>query len=238
MTHPEVLGIIPARAGSKGIPGKNLLDLAGKPLLAYTALAAQASQRLTRRILSTDGAEIARVGQGCGLEVPFHRPAELAGDDTPTLTVVQHALAWLHAAEGYRPDLVVLLQPTSPLRPAHRIDEAVDLLLSTGADSVVSLCPVEHPVAWLRRLGPGGRVQPFLVAGDGPARRQDAEPLYRLNGAVYATRTAVIEGGTLLGPDTRGLVMTPEESVDIDTPLDVVIALGLLQQPAKGGGNP
>ncbi len=214
----QVLGIIAARGGSKGVPNKNLRPLAGRPLLAYTADAAHASRRLTRVIVSTDDPAIAEAARALGLEVPFMRPAALAADDTPMVPVLQHALAASTRA-GFAADAVVLLQPTSPLRRAEHIDAAVDLLESSGAEAVVSVTEVPHqfsPVSVLR-LAADGRLSPYL---DGPmlTRRQDKPRVYARNGpAVVAVRAQVIGAGSLYGSDTRALVMTPRESLDIDT---------------------
>jgi len=141
-----VLGIIPARGGSKGIPLKNLAELAGKPLLAYTTEAALNSRLLSRVILSTDHSEIARFGKGTGIEVPFLRPAEFATDSATIEAVVRHALNWLEETENYRPAAFVILHPTTPLRTAKHIDEAIEHLDRSDVDSVVSVSPpMEHP---------------------------------------------------------------------------------------------
>lgn len=217
----NVLGVVPARGGSKAIPDKNLRPVAGRPLLAYTAEAARASRRLSRVIVSTDAPAIAEAAQAMGLEVPFMRPAELAGDTTPMLPVLQHAVAEM-SARGFCADVVVLLQPTSPLRRAAHIDQAVDLLASTGADSVVTVVEVPHqfnPVSVMRLED--GRLVPFLP-GPPLLRRQDKPRLFARNGpAVLAVRVSVLERGSLYGDDVRPLLMAPEESVDIDTPFDV-----------------
>ncbi len=134
----EVLGLIPARGGSKGVPRKNLRLLCGKPLLQYTAEAALAARRLSRVILSTDDEEIAAIGRRCGLEVPFLRPAELAADDSSTLPVVQHAVRWMESHMA-RFEAICLLQPTTPLRRAEDIDACIVLLEQSGADSVVTV---------------------------------------------------------------------------------------------------
>jgi CMP-N,N'-diacetyllegionaminic acid synthase len=214
----QVLGIIAARGGSKGVPNKNLRLLAGRPLLAYSAGAAQASRRLSRVIVSTDDPAIADAAQALGLDVPFMRPADLAADDTPILPVLQHGLAELGRA-SFAADAVVLLQPTSPLRRAEHIDAAIDLLESSGADSVVSVTEVPHqfnPVSVLR-LDDEARLTPYL---DGPlvTRRQDKPRVFARNGpAVLAVRAAVLAGGSLYGNDCRALIMPARESVDIDT---------------------
>lgn len=233
----HVLGIVPARGGSRTLPRKNLALLAGRPLLTYTCDAARASRRLTRTVLSTDDEEIARCGRASGIEVPFLRPQELAADDTPSIAVVQHVLAELERCERYRPDVVVLLQPTSPLRRASHIDEAVDRLLATGADSVVSVVKVPHqfePSSVLRL--DGDRLTPFLPAAGPPVlRRQDKPAVYARNGAaVYAVRRATIAAGTFFGSDCRALIMSPEDSIDVDDQFDLLVADAVLQSRQRG----
>ena len=212
----RVLGVIPARGGSKGIARKNLAALAGRPLLSYTADAVRASRRLTRTVVSTDDEAIASAARELALEVPFMRPAALAADDTPMLPVVQHALRAMQADGGY--DAVVLLQPTSPLRRGEHIDAAIDLLASSGADSVVTVVEVPHqysPASVLRI--DDGRLRPFQD-GPKPTRRQDKPRFYARNGpAVIAVRAAVVEAGSLYGDDSRPLVMPMRDSHDSDS---------------------
>jgi CMP-N-acetylneuraminic acid synthetase len=219
-----VLGIVPARGGSKGVPDKNLRVVGGHSLLALTAAAARGSTRLTRTVLSTDSPAIAEAGRAVGLDVPFLRPAELAADDTPILPVLRHAVDAL-AAEGFRADVVVLLQPTSPFRRSEHIDAAVSLLDETGADSVVSVVEVPHqfsPVSVLTL--DGGRLRPF-IAGPLITRRQDKPRAYARNGpAVLAVRRQVLERGELYGTDCRPLMMTLADSVDIDDEGDLEYA--------------
>ena len=221
-----VLGVIPARGGSKGIPRKNLARLGGRPLIEYTVEAARASGRLSRIIVSTDDPEISAAARELGAEVPFLRPASLAGDDTPMLDVLVDLLASLVTREGYHPDVLVLLQPTSPFRRAEHIDAAIDLLISSGADSVVTVVTVPHQFTpgSLLELN-GDRLTPLMDAR--PAtRRQDKPRLLARNGpAVLAIRTAVItKQNSLYGSDVRGLVMGREESFDIDDPFDLELA--------------
>jgi CMP-N-acetylneuraminic acid synthetase len=192
-----VLGVITARGGSKGLPGKNLKLLAGKPLVAYTIAAAAASQALDRVILSTDDEAIAEAGRALGCEVPFLRPAALAQDDTPHLPVIQHAVGWLADHGGYRPDAVMILQPTSPLRAAADIGDAVDLLDRSGADSVVGVSEMPahaHPLRALRVDDSGAAV--LFVTGEGVRhrvnRRQDLPAAWVMNGAIYLCRTRVL----------------------------------------------
>jgi len=216
-----VLGVIPARGGSKGIPNKNLAPLCGRPLLAYTADAAKASTKLTRTIVSTEDERVAACAKSLGLDV-LMRPASLAADDTPMLPVLQHAIDAMRAA-GFNTDIVVLLQPTSPLRRAEHIDAAVDLLERSGAESVVSVVEVPHqfnPVS-VMHLGDDDRLQPYL-GSHVITRRQDKPQLYARNGpAVLAVRADAIARGILYGTNCRGLVMAPEESLDVDTPADL-----------------
>jgi CMP-N-acetylneuraminic acid synthetase len=232
----DVLAIIPARGGSKGIPRKNLAPLGGRPLIAYTCDAAAASRRLTRILVSTDDEQIFALAQTLGLETPLLRPSHLAADDTPMVDVLLDVVATLERREAYRPDTIVLLQPTSPFRRAEHIDAAVDLLNDSGADSVVSVLPVPHQFtpASLMRLE-GNRLLP-AAEGELRLRRQDKPRLFARNGpAVVAVRTAMlVDRGTLYGPDTRGLVMSREDSIDIDDSFDLDLAELLMAARATG----
>lgn len=213
-----VLGLIPARGGSKGIAGKNIRLLDGKPLLQYTADAANAARRLSHIALSTDDEAIARVGRACGLDVPFLRPAHLAEDSTPTLPVVQHALRWFEE-RGTAFDAVCLLQPTNPLRRAADIDGCIDLLEQSGADAVITVLPVpcEYNPHWVFFQAGDGSLH--LSTGDAApiARRQDLPPAFHREGSVYVTRRrAVMEANTLYGTRTIGYVLSADDSVNID----------------------
>ena len=216
-----VLGIVPARGGSKGVPGKNVRPLAGRTLLEYTARAARESGVLDRVILSTDSPEIADTGRRAGLDVPFMRPATLASDDTPMLPVIQHALESL-ARDGWSPDMIVLLQPTSPLRRPDHIRAAVTTLRDTKADSVVTVVEIPRHLSpdYVMRID-GGRLQPFLPEGARVTRRQDARPAYCRDGTVYAFWRATIERfGGIYGEDCRPLLIDARESLSIDSPAD------------------
>lgn len=234
----RVLGIITARGGSKGVPGKNLKLLAGKPLLAYTIEAARACPALNRVILSTEDAAIAELGRSLGCEVPFTRPAELSGDDTPHLPVIQHAFAWMRDYAHYVPDAVMVLQPTSPLRTAADIAAAIALLESSGADSVLSVSEVpahSHPSRTLRLDAAGNAV---LFATGEPVRkrinrRQDLPEAWVMNGAIYACRTSVLTGAepSLYGDRVVAYRMPVERSISIDGMDDWAEAEHLLRQP-------
>jgi CMP-N,N'-diacetyllegionaminic acid synthase len=216
-----VLGIVPARGGSKGVPGKNVRPLAGRTLLEYTARAARESGVLDRVILSTDSPEIADAGRRAGLEVPFMRPAALAGDDTPMLPVVQHALESL-ARGGWSPEMIVLLQPTSPLRRPDHVRDAVTTLRATKADSIVTVVEVPRHLSpdYVMRIDEG-RLQPFVPEGARVTRRQDARPAYSRDGTVYAFWRATLERfGGIYGDDCRPLLIDARESLSIDSPAD------------------
>ena len=214
----QVLGIIPARGGSKGIPNKNIRLLAGHPLMGYTADVARTSGIIDRLILSTDSQEIAKVGQSLGIEVPFIRPSELAQDDTPMQPVVEHAVMELER-KGWSPALVVLLQPTAPLRKPYHLVEAISLLETTGCDSVVSVVeiPKHFSPHYLMKIL-DGRLLNFLPEGQKITRRQDVVPAYSRDGAIYAIRRDVLMiEHTLYGKDCRPLIIPTEESVNLDT---------------------
>jgi len=217
----RVLGIVPARGGSKGIPGKNVRPLGGKPLLVHTAEAALAARRLTRVVLTTDDEGIAEIGRGCGLEVPFLRPAELAMDDTPTLPVLQHVVTALEKT-GDRFDAVCLLQPTSPFRRAGDIDGCIELLETADLDAVVSVLPVppEHNPHWVYFRDGDGLLR-LATGEDQPIpRRQELPPAFHRDGSVYVTRRNVLmEGNSLYGKRLGGF-LADSRSVNLDTPAD------------------
>jgi CMP-N,N'-diacetyllegionaminic acid synthase len=225
--------VIPARGGSKGVPRKNLAPLAGRPLIEYTIDAARSARSLSRTIVSTDDDEIAAVARRLGADVPFMRPSHLALDDTPMVDVLVDMLATLDAG-GARPDVLVLLQPTSPFRRAEHIDAAVDLLVSSNADSVVTVIAVPHQFTPSSLMQLRGDRLDRWTDGQAPTLRQDKPRLFARNGpAVVATRTHVVLERTLYGADTRGIVMSREESIDIDDTFDLKVAeLLMASRPA------
>ena len=217
----HVLALVPARGGSKGIPDKNLRLLAGRMLLEYAAETAAASGVVDRSVLSTDSERIAAEGRRAGLEVPFLRPAALARDDTPMLPVIEHALDALEH-DGWAAEVVLLLQPTSPLRRPEHIRAAVQQLRDSGADSVVTVVelPKHFSPDYVMRVD-DGRLVPFLSEGGRVTRRQDARPAFVRDGTVYAfwSRT-VRETHSIYGRDCRPLVLSARDSMTIDTPDD------------------
>lgn len=212
----HVLGLIPARGGSKGIPRKNLVPVAGKPLLAWTVEAARNAAELTRAVVSTDDDEIAA---SAGVEV-LRRPAELAGDDTPMAAVVRHA------ADSLSPDVIVLLQPTSPLRRGEHIDQAVRQLRESGADAVVSVVEVPHayrPESLMDVVD--GRVVPRGVV----STRHDKTLVFARNGPAVLVLRADRLSDDLYAGDCRPYVMDERDSLDVDTPFDLELADLLLR---------
>ncbi len=225
------VGLVPARGGSKSIPRKNLAPCAGQPLIAWTAQAALDSGVLSRVLLSTDDAEIAEQGRALGLEVPFLRPADLADDTVPMLPVLRHALEYLRA-EGHEPEALVLLQPTSPLRTARHVSEAVARFCETRAATLVSVVRVPHqfiPSSLMREEG--GRLVPSMGGALGPLRRQEKETLFARNGpAVLIVSPRTLDDGRLYGEPTFGYEMDSQSSLDIDDIDDLALANVLLRE--------
>lgn len=223
----SVLALIPARGGSKGVPGKNIRPAGGKPLIAWTIEASRASRYVDRTILSSDDPAIAAVAMQFGCEVPFMRPAELATDKADSMGVVRHALTAL--SERY--DCMVLLQPTSPLRAASDIDAALELYVDSGATTCVSVCePDKHPY-WMLKMDADGSVQQLFPPEEIPTRRQDAPQVFALNGAIYvAPADFLAGGGDFITAGTIGYVMPKDRSFDIDTELDLRLADFLLAE--------
>jgi len=233
-----VLAVIPARGGSKAVPHKNIRLLNGKPLIAYSIEQAALAATLSRSIVSTEDEEMAQVAKVWGGDVPFLRPAHLARDDTPMLPVVQHALEYAEHADGIQYSVVVILQPTSPLRTADDIDRSVQTLFTIEADTVVTISKVDklsHPLL-VRRIDvqEGNRLYPF---GTGPeyekyahVNREELPPVVRLNAAVYAVRRqTLVCQNKIIGSDVRGVWMEAIRSIDIDTEEDFQIAEALIR---------
>ncbi len=220
----SVLALIPARGGSKGVPRKNIREVSGKPLIAWTIEAARKSAYIDRLILSSEDAEIMAVAQSFGCDVPFVRPSELARDDTPGIAPVLHAL---DALPGY--DFVVLLQPTSPLREIADIDGCIARCAESGAPACVSVsAPTHHPY-WTYRIDDEGHLSPLFDKA--PDRRQDLPEIYAVNGAVYVARTSDLrQTRNFVMSGAQAFVMPDIRSLDIDTPADLILAECLLKR--------
>ena len=221
-----VLAVIPARGGSKGLPGKNILPLAGKPLIAWSIEAAAACPEIDRVILSSDDAHIITVARSLGCEVPFVRPAALASDSASGSDVILHALETL--PEFY--DWVVVLQPTSPLRLATDITACLQLCIQYNAPACVSVVPGKSPF-WSYFLASDLCLTPILGRDNTQAGRQQLPPSYTLNGAVYVARSRWFQQNrTFVGAETRAYTMPDERSVDVDSALDFKLAGLLLEE--------
>lgn len=235
--QPVVLAVIPARGGSKGVPRKNIRPLCGKPMIAYTIETALAARHLFHRVVvSTDDEEIAGVARQYGAEVPFMRPAELAGDKVPTLPVLQHAARFVEAQDHLRLDWVMLLQPTDPLRTVEDLETTLRLGQQGECDSVISVVQVfaVHPIL-MKRIE-NGRLLPFCIEEKEGTRRQDYQPpAYMRNGAIYLTRRDVLlDHNSIWGSVIRPYVMPPERSVSVDSELDMKMLEIVMQEHLKG----
>ncbi len=232
----EILALIPARGGSKSIPRKNIKPLAGYPLLAYSIAAAQQSRQVTRTIVSTDDDEIACTGQSFGAEAPFLRPEEFSRDDTTDLPVFTHALHWLKEKEGYQPDVVVQLRPTSPLRPPDCVDQALQILLEhPEADSMRGVIPSGQNPYKMWRMDDQGHMSPLLAfpGVDEPynAPRQALPQTYWQTGHIDAIRVStILKKNSLSGDVILPLHMDPRYAIDIDTLRDWQLAEWIISQ--------
>ena len=214
------LAIIPARGGSKRLPRKNILDLNGKPLITYSIEAGLESNYIDKVVVSSDNDEILEIAKACKAQT-LKRPAFLANDTATTFDAIKHTI------ENFeKHDYIVLLQPTSPLRDAQHIDEAIKLLNEKNADAIVSVCEMEHSPLWSNSLEESLSMQGFLKDEVLNKRSQDLETYYRLNGAIYICKTEKLleEESFLLKKNIFAYVMSRENSVDIDEKIDFEIA--------------
>ena len=219
----KILGIIPARGGSKSIPRKNLAPVLGEPLIFYSIRSAQQSKLLDAFLVSTDDAEIAAVARSYGADAPFLRPKEFSRDDSPDLEFMCHALDWLEVMRGWRPEIIVNLRPTGPLRTGEDIDRVIRLMLDTGCDSARTVSiPAHNPFKMWRVDVASARMDPLLptehfpVLGTDVPRQLLPQNIYWQNGLVDATRAKFIRAGRIYGPDIRGVIIDARKAVDID----------------------
>ena len=233
--NKEILAIIPARGKSKRIPKKNLATLGGKPLVCHTIQLALKSALIDRIVVSTENKEIADLVKKCGAEVPFMRPKRLAGDNIGSDVVVyQQVVKELAKNEKYKPDIIVELQPTSPLRSVTDIDSVIKKLVATGADTVVTVSEAKtHP--FLTRLIIKDKLKKFVSFNSSKyTRSQDFPKVYQLNGSVLAvTWRQLMKKNNDIGKDTRAFVTPPERSIDIDEQVDFDLAEFLLKKYEK-----
>ena len=228
MTKMKCLAIVPARSGSQRIPGKNIKLLNGKPMISYTILSALQSKLINRVILSTDSEKIANIAKDYGAEIPFFRPKEIAQKDSTEMQFLLHVLDWLSGQEGYQPDLIIILYPTSPFRKAKSIDRAIETLLAhPEADSLrsIRLCS-EHPYKmWVKE---GEYLKPFVKTTDQNSHTlsyQSLPEVYIQNASIYITKPAtILQKKSPVGDVVVPFIMDEFESVDVNTPLDFEFA--------------
>lgn len=226
----KVLAIIPARGGSKGVHRKNIRFLGGRPLISYCIGTALNCAKVDRVMVSTEDSEIAEIAREWGAEVPCLRPAEMAADDSRVVDSVLHAMEWTKREEGYVPDRVMLLQPTSPFVASSDIDAAVELSAADGIDGVVSVCEADPPPFWMHKLGDDSALVDFEHTVH-ESRRQDLRPVFGRNGAIFLTKTSwMIKHETFFHGKVLGYVMDQERSLDINTETDFVIGEAILSR--------
>lgn len=224
-----MLAIIPARGGSKGLPGKNVKPLCGKPLIAYTIESALAAKSIDRLILSTDDEEIAEVAQKFGVEIPFMRPAELAQDNSLAIDNYIYTLNRLNEESSKKYDDFIVLQPTSPLRTADDIDKAVAVFGEMNADSVISVSEASHPPIWAKRVKAAGTIEDYFSINIGNKNRQEVEPAFMPNGAIFILKFSLLKSTYSYYSDrSYAFIMPPDRSVDIDSLHDMEFAEFLL----------
>jgi CMP-N,N'-diacetyllegionaminic acid synthase len=226
----KILAIIPARGGSKGLPGKNIRSLAGKPLIAWSIEAATASSYIDKTIISSDCPDICRLAKQFGADVPFLRPAELATDEAKGIDATLHAIDWLKKnGESYQ--LIIILQPTSPLRTTEDIERSIERYANSTAKAIVSVCKVEHHPWWSNTLPEDGNMGQFLRPEALNSNRQELPNYYRLNGAIYLSEVDYLrKHRSCLGPETLAYEMPTEQSVDIDSLIDFKLAEILISE--------
>lgn len=232
--NKKILALIPARGGSKSIPRKNIKNLAGKPLIAYTIAAAKKSRFLTCTIVSTDDEEIARIARRYGAEAPFMRPKKIARDTSTTMEAVHHALSWLKKNDGEEYDYLMILQPTSPFRTAEDIDECIKLAVDKKADSVMSMKELDDFAPKKIKKIKNGKILPYFEdEGKTSSRRQDLEKMYKRNCAVYLTKMKCIMQEDFFGKKSLAYLMPEERSLDINKPADFELAQFLARKLTK-----
>lgn len=229
----KILAVIPARGGSKGVPRKNIKNLNGLPLIAYTIKSALASKYIDRLIVSTDDLEIANISSSFGAEIPYLRSKELSLDNSKTIDCILDLLFQLEKNESYIPDYVLLLQCTSPLRTTNDIDNSIEELLNSDFDSIISVCEAEVNPYWTNILK-DGKLEYFLADGINIKKRQDLPKIYRYTGAIYLIKTESLKHEkTFEIENSTAYIMSPKKSIDIDTDFDFKLAEFILKDDLK-----
>jgi CMP-N,N'-diacetyllegionaminic acid synthase len=229
-----MLAIIPARGGSKGIPGKNIKLLCGKPLIVYAIEAAMAANLVDRIILSTDDPEIAKIAGKYDVEIPFMRPANLAQDNSLAIDNYIYTIDRLNATGHTRYDEFIVLQPTSPFRTAIDIDNAIELFYNKNADSLISVCEASHPPLWAKKIDSLGRLEEYFNINIGNKNRQELGKAYMPNGAIFILKLSLLKSrDSYYSDNTYAFIMPLERSLDIDTPLDFEFVEFLMRKYGK-----
>ncbi len=227
MTAKDVWAIVPARAGSVGLPRKNILPIAGKPLIEWTLLAARGSRYISRVVVSTDSAEISQIAKVNGAEIPFLRPLSLATSETPMSAVILHLLESLAVPDD---DTIVLLQPTSPLRRSVDIDNALSIFFQSECDSLISVATVKTHPNWMKTITSTGLLNP-LFPQPVATRRQDLPEVFAINGSIYITTAGVFRRHEdFQTPNTRAYIMPADRSFDIDALPEFLLCDALLRR--------
>ena len=236
---PTILGMIPARGGSKRLPRKNIASVGGRPLIGWTIAAALESGALDRIVTSTEDEEIAQVARSLGSEIPFLRPQELAGDSTSSMDVVLHMINELRDRGAYLPEYLMLLQPTSPLRNAQDIRNVAEMAITRNADAVVSVSALHRHPDGMKTITADGRLKPFLTDLCACTRAQDLPPIYTLNGALYLARTRLLLAGKgFVEEYTYAYEMPVSRSIDIDSAWDLYLADLIIRHGLQNGPHP
>ena len=229
----NIIGIIPARGGSKEVPRKNLLKLGNRNLMEIAIDSARKSKLLSRFILSSDDDQIIKVSRDYGCEAPFKRPKNLAQDESSTFSVLKHAVEWLKKNENWNSDVVVLLQPTTPFRTADHIDDVISFLLKSSADAIITVRKPDYPPYWMLNMDKESmKISNIIPGGNSFKRRQDTPISYQPAGMVYAFKTSLLYDMDTLFPfqDTRGFVVSQKESINIDSYLDYLTAKAIWEE--------
>jgi len=222
--NKKIISIIPARGGSKGLPGKNIKILEGKPLIAYTIEVAKKSDIFDRIIVSTENKEIAKIAKKYGAEVPFIRPAELSTDTADSMDVVIHALKWFKE-KGEEFEYVMKLQPTSPLRTDQDIIKSMELIIQKDSDSVISVSECEHHPLWANKLDPDLKMNNFIDEDIKGKNRQDLPKYYRLNGAIFLSKVdTLLNTKDWYGEKSYAYIMDSNRAIDIDSEINFYLA--------------
>lgn len=234
----RLLCIIPARGGSKGLPNKNIKDFNGNPLISYSIVEAKKSKYINKVIVSTDDYKIAEISKKYGAEIPFMRPSELAGDSSRIIDTYCYTINKLKNEFEFNTDILVVLQPTSPLRTVKHIDEAIELFLEKSADSIVSLSEVQHPPYWYKNMDETNKVSDFITMNDTTALRQELPKVYCPNGAIFIFKAdMIVKEKQLYTEHSFGYLMSTDESVDIDSLLDFKIAEMIIKERKEMRGE-